>query len=68
MREVAVTQRIAHRPSPSFDTISRDTFFWKVTRRVLDVPGTELFHEGPGSPLISSCGPALGWNQECSKE
>lgn len=68
VREVAVAQRTAHRPSPSFDTISRDTFSWKVTRGVLDIPGTELFHEGPGPPLISSCGPALGWNQECSKE
>lgn len=68
VREVAVAQRTAHRPSPSFDTISGDTFSWKVTRGVLGIPGTELFQEGPGSPLISSCGPALGWNQECSKE
>lgn len=45
-----------------------DSFSWKVMRGVLGTPGTELLHEEPGSPVISSCGPALGWNQECSKE
>lgn len=61
--------RMSRRSQPSFDAISGDIFFWKMMRGVLGTPGTELLHKGPGSPLLlSSCGPALGWNQECSKE
>lgn len=60
--------RISHRPSPSFDVPSGGHFFLGGAERGLGHTCTELPHEGPGSLSISSCGPALGWNQECSKE
>lgn len=43
-------------------------FLLEGDKRDVGTPGIEPLHEGPGSPLLSSCGPALGWNQECSKE
>lgn len=70
--EVQWAQRTSYGPSPPFGPPERkslgDTFPPEGDERGLGTPGTELIHRGPGSPLISSCGPALGWIQECSKE
>lgn len=49
---------VASRPSPSFRAISGAHFPPEGDGRGPGTPGTELFHVGPGSPLISSCGPA----------
>lgn len=35
-------------------------FLLEGDERDVGTPGIELLHEGPGSPLLSSCGPALG--------
>lgn len=64
-------QRVSRRLSPALgapENVSGGHLLLEGDVRGLGTPGTELFHAGPGSPSMCFCGPALGWNQECSKE